>query len=734
MRYATFLCLLAGVLVGCPLAIPASAEEGMYPMSELKQLDLAARGIDLTAEQLFNTQDVSLVDGVCRVNGCTGSFVSPQGLIITNHHCAYAAIQKASTAERDYLTDGFVAASLQDEIPASDYTVRVTEDYRDVSQQVLASVEPSMAPLQRAEAIEKRCKELELAAEAEFPGLRAEVAEMFAGKTYVLFLYTYLKDIRLAFAPPAAIGNFGGEIDNWMWPRHTGDFSFMRAYTAPDGSSATYSPENVPYRPKRFVQVAPQGVQEGEAVFLLGYPGRTARHKTSAFVRSEYEVRLPTVVDHYQWQMQVLEEAGQQDRAVEIKHASRIRSLANVEKRSRGQIKGIRQADIIGQRQSEEAALQTFIEADAQRAAQYGTLLKELASAHNQIARSLPLELHLEQLRAACQTLGNAWFVIDAAHQRRKPDVEREPAYMERNWQQSVQQLHTSLSDFHPATDAALLAGLLDRLAHLPATDEPGTDAPAVHDIAGLQPWLADPQSLSQRARQLVQQSQLGERQFIDHCLQQTPEELAQSPDPGLILGLQLYPTFVQLRQRNKARDGQLSRLYADLIAVKQEFLKRDFVPDANGTLRLTCGTIRGYSPEDAVIKTPITSLTGVIEKTTGVEPFITPPAVVQAYQARQFGPFHLPAIDDLPVCILYDTDTTGGNSGSPIFNGSGQLVGVNFDRCFEATINDFAWDQRTSRSIGVDIRYVLWLTGVVYQAEPLLTEMGVELRRTGGR
>lgn len=707
---------LSLIVLAASLHPPAQADEGMFPMSELSQLDLAAKGIQLTADQLFNPQAVSLVDGVCRVNGCTGSFVSPQGLIITNHHCAYGAIQKASTAEHDYLEFGFVAKSLGDEIPALDYTVRVTEDYRDVSAEVLSAIDDLMTHLERTRAIEKRRKELEIAAEQAHVGLRAEVAEMFAGKTYVLFLYTYLKDVRLAFAPPAAIGNFGGEVDNWMWPRHTGDFSFMRAYTAPDGSSATYAADNVPYRPKRFIQVAPRGVEENEAVFLLGYPGRTARHKTSAFLRSEYEVRLPAIVDLYQWQMEVLTTAGQQDRAVEIKHAARMRTLANVEKRSRGQLKGMRRAESIQRRTAEEAALQAFIQAEPARAAQYGIVLEELASAHAQIATAIPVELHLDQLRSACQALGNAFFVYDATMERQKPDLDREAAYMDRNWEQSLQALRTSLSDYHAATDAVMLAGLLERLSRI----EAARNVPELSEV------LAEPNTLADRCQQLIAATRMGESAFIDECLAKTPQELAAVKDPLLQFVVRLYPTYMRVRELEKDRDGQLSRLYASLIAVKQQFLKQDFIPDANSTLRFTSGTIRSYSPEDAVVKTPISTLSGVIDKATGVDPFIVPPIVLEKYRARQFGPFLNPRLGDVPVAILYDTDTTGGNSGSPVFNGRGELVGVNFDRCFEATINDFAWDQRTSRSIGVDIRYVLWITGIVYGAQHLLEEMNV--------
>ena len=716
---STVLLLLSLMLASIPTA--TRGEEGMYPISELGSLNLKARGLELTADQLFNADPnrTSLVDGICRVNGCTGSFVSPQGLIITNHHCAYGAIQKASNPKRDLLRDGFHASSLQDEIPAPDYQVRITESYEDVSSRVLSSVDNDMTFLERTKAIQRRMKELELAAEKRHPGLRAEVAEMFAGKTYVLFLYTYLKDVRLVFAPPQSVGNFGGEIDNWEWPRHTGDFSFMRAYTAPDGSSATYSPDNKPYQPKRFVQVQPRGVEDGDAVFLLGYPGRTARHKTASFLDYEQKVRLPLVVELYQWQISVMQQAGRADRDVEIKLASRMRGLANVEKRSRGQLKGLRRANIADTRRRRESELQAFIQADARRAEQYGDVLKRIGEVYDEMGRSRPLEAHLVQLRSASRALAFAHTLVEAAHQRELPDLDRESAYTKRNWPQTLDRLKASVGDYDPSTDQKLLAGMLSRLASIQGAVR---TAPALRDV------LASPDAISEAAATWIAATRCGDWEFLESGLDKTPAQLRELGDPILTLACDLYPTYLALRDRGKERDGKLSRLYGDLIDVKQQFEAARFIPDANATLRMTIGRIRSYSPEDAVIRTPITSFRGVLEKTTGQSPFDTPARVVQAYRAGNVGQFASSTLDDLPVAILYDTDTTGGNSGSPIFNSKGELVGVNFDRCFEATINDFAWNQDYSRSIGVDIRYVLWVTGVAYDAKHLLKEMGVSV------
>lgn len=698
------------------VALAAVADEGMYPISSIGQLDLNRKGLAIAPEEIFNPNETCLVDGICRVNGCTGSFVSPSGLIITNHHCAYGALQSASTPQRDYLADGFQARTRAEEVIAKGYTVRITESYSDVSQQVLSVVTPEMSYLDRTKAIERRCKELEKQAEAATPGQRAEVAEMFAGKTYVLFLYTYLKDVRLVFAPPASIGNFGGEVDNWEWPRHTGDFSFLRAYTAPDGSSADYSPNNVPYRPKRFIQVASQGVDEGDFVFLLGYPGTTSRHKTASFLRYEQDVRLPFIVELYNWQIATMEAAGRDDRAVAIKLAARMRGLANVEKRSRGQLKGLRRAAIVPQRQREEAELMKFIRSDRQRNARYGSVLTEIDSVYQSMTDAAAYELTLDHLHSASRSLAIAFVLFDAASERLKDDLEREDAYMDRNFDQTIKSLMLVVDDLHLPTDKIMLDGMLERLSKIDRARQ----------LPRLAAALSSPDKSKSTVDQWLDKTRLDEPEFVQQCLKMSPDQLLRTDDPLVKFIAELYPAYLELRQLDKARSGQLDKSYGQLVEIKQQFLSRDFVPDANGTLRLTYGRIRGYSPEDGVVKMPITTLKGVIDKATGQEPFVLPERVRQLYEAKDFGPFVHPRLGQVPVGILYDADTTGGNSGSPVMNAKGQLVGVNFDRAFEATINDFAWNESYSRSIGVDIRYCLWLTSKVYGAAHLLEEMGV--------
>ena len=537
---------------------------------------------------------------------------------------------------------------------------------------------------------------------------------MFTGSKYVLFLYTYVKDVRLVFAPPSSVGAFGGDIDNWEWPRHTGDFSFMRAYVAPDGSTASYAKENVPYKPKRFIQVARQGVNDGDFVFLLGYPGRTARHKTASFLRYEENVRLPYVVDLYQWQINTMLADGKSDRSIALKHSSRSKSLANVEKRARGKLKGLRQKQLVAARADKEAKLLAFIEADPERRAKYGSLISDLDKVYAEMTAKAPYEYNMTNLRSACRTLSFAFTIYDAAVERQKPELERESAYMDRNFDQTKSRLMLGLRDLHIPTDKKMLTHMFERLAKVPEAVE----VKALSDVLGA--------NASGFVDSMYDGTKLNDAKFVEDCLGKSPEELVATDDKFLKFIADLYPTYKEMRETGEAREGQLAQLYGTLIEAKMAFLKTDFVPDANATLRLTYGHIKGYSPADAIYKYPITTLKGVIEKTTGEEPFVTPQRIQDLYNQRDFGQFAHPKLGEVPVGILYDTDTTGGNSGSPIFNANGELVGVNFDRAFEATINDFAWNKSYSRSLGVDVRYALWITGKVYGATHLLEEMGV--------
>ncbi len=696
-----------------------TAEEGMYPISEIHQLNLQEKGLEITALDVYNPDGISLIDGICKVGGCTGSFVSENGLILTNHHCAYGAVQRASTTEHDYIKNGFLAETQADEIPAKGYTVRITESYRDVSDEVLSAVTDDMDFAERTKAIERKMKEIIKRAEDEHPSKRADVSEMFIGKTYVLFIYTYLKDIRLVYAPPRSIGNFGGEVDNWMWPRHTGDFSFMRAYVAPDGSSADYAEDNVPYQPKTFLKVAPDGVDEEDFVFILGYPGRTYRHRTSYYVAYQEEVRMPFVVDWYQWQIRVMQELSKENREVALKMLSPIKGLSNTEKNYRGKLIGLGRLNLVEKKRQQEKKMQQFIEADPERKETYGNLLKEIGTIYQEIRERADYELILSYLRRSSNLLIWAYTVYETSIERQKDDLERKSAFMDRNFDRTKQRTVMGLRNYYEPADKIVFREMLIRAARLPA----GQKIDAVENIVGQKDLV---QAIDQFIAKAYAKSKLANEEVLNDAFGRTPKQVKKMDDPFVRLAINLYPIYQKLEETQETRQGKLDKLHAQLIDVKKEFLATDFVPDANGTLRLTFGHIRGYSPRDAVYYQPITSTNGVLQKTTGEEPFDTPEKLIELIKAEEFGQFYKESVEGVPVAILYDMDTTGGNSGSPILNARGEMVGINFDRAFEATINDFAWSQDYSRSIGVDIRYVLWVTQEFGGADYLLEEMGV--------
>lgn len=708
------LILISAVLI---LAAELPADEGMWPLSELQRLNLQEKGLRMDPSLIYDPSKQSLLYAVVEV-GATGSFISPDGLIITNHHVAFGSVVAASTPEKDYLKNGFLARTRAEEIPAAGRTARITESFQDVSARVLSVLKKNMSYADRTRTIEQQIKKIVAEAEKANPGKRAEVAEMFPGKTYWLFLYTVLRDIRLVYVPPLAIGNFGGEDDNWMWPRHTGDFTLMRAYVAPDGKPAEYSEKNVPYRPRTYLKVNPGGVREGDFVFLLGYPGRTYRHLPASYIAYEQNVRMPAVADWYEWQINLMEEMSKAGREVALKHDSRIKGLANTMKNYRGKLAGLRRLNYLAQKRQEEAALQEFIQADPKRRALYDQVLPELEKIYGDMGLEYPRLFVLENLRRSVILFQNAMTVLEAAIERQKPDLERNAAYMDRNFNQTRQRLALGLrTNFYLPTDVAIFKELLKRALALPEARK----------IEALSRLAASGINLDEVVDNLFKSTRISDPEFIRSLWDKKPEEIRQVDDSFLKLAGELYPEYKKLEENNRTRKGQMDELQAKLVDIRQEFLGRQFIPDANGTLRLTYGRVEGYEPRDAVYYRPFTTVRGIMEKTTGHEPFDTPPGLLQLISQKNFRRFINPDLDTIPVCLLYSTDTTGGNSGSPIIDADGRLVGVNFDRAWEATINDFTWSQRFSRSIGVDIRYVLWILQDFAGAGQLLEEIGIK-------
>ncbi len=701
------------------------SEEGMFPLSEIHKLDLKVRGFAIESAELYNPRGISLIDGIIDLDGCTASFVSNDGLILTNYHCAFGAIQTLTTPECDYLQNGFHAADRCAELPAKRYSVRLIESYRDVSREVLSVLSDKMTHAQRSKAVEEKMKRLVVAVEKGLPGKRAEVAEMFRGKTYVLFVYDYIKDVRLVYAPPRSIGEFGGETDNWMWPRHTGDFAFMRAYVAPDGSNAEYSAQNIPFHPKKHLQIAAEGVKSGDFVFALGYPGSTHRHKSSHYLAFEEDVRLPLINGLYRWIIDLKEKMSTSDRATAIKLSASLKGLWNAMKRNLGQLKGLKDLRLADRRRQDEAALQRFIDADPARRKKYASLLDGLGRVYAEKTARAPRDMVLSNLLSSriSTLMGNAFRIVEAAYERPKEDTRREEDYMERNFNLTEKRMTMALRDYYEPAEKAVLKQMLQRAVALPP-------AQAIPAIKALINDSEAEKAIDVFLEKAFAATQLKSPETVSAWLKKPVAELQALDDPFIKLAFAIYPDHCELKEAEKGEKGILDPLLAQLVDAKREFLGKDFIPDANGTLRLTHGRVRGYAPADAMHMAPFTTVSGLLEK-HAVHPdspdYDAPQKLLDLAAARDYGRYAHPELNDVPVAMLYDMDTTGGNSGSPVFNARGELIGLNFDRVYEATINDFAWDESYSRSIGVDIRFILWSLAKFSGAERLLTEMGMQ-------
>jgi hypothetical protein len=413
-----------------------------------------------------------------------------------------------------------------------------------------------------------------------------------------------------------------------------------------------------------------------------------------------------------------MEALGKGDRAVALKHDARIKGLANTMKNYRGKLLGMKRLHLADNKRGEEALLQQFIDADPQRKVLYGTVLEDIGKVYQEMSDHAMSELVLDNLRSSPTVLGLAFTIYESSLELQKPDLERLPAFTERNLANTKQGLRQALRNYYEPTDKAFLKYIVMQALALPESQR--------IDAIDRQFRGQSEQELDRTIDNAFARTQLTDGDAVVALFGKQPGELDQLRDPFIAAASMLYPTYQQLREVRQRREGALSKLSALLVDVKQQYQKTNFIPDANSTLRLTFGRIKGYSPVDATYFKPITTLSGVVEKTTGSDPYATPQKVLDLYKAKDFGRYKSPKLKDVPVAILYDMDTTGGNSGSPVLNAKGELVGVNFDRAYEATINDYAWSESYSRSIAVDIRYVLWVTEKVGGATHILKEIGV--------
>jgi len=696
----------------------ANPDEGMYPLSDLNRAGLKKAGLKISEKDIYNPGQVGLVDALVQVSGCTGSFVSNRGLIITNHHCAFSAVQLASTAINNYLKNGFVAQNQEQEIEAKGLKIRITDSYEDVSNKILNAVANIKDPVERINTIKRKQEELVKQAEKEDPTIKAEVSEMFIGKSYVLFRYKTIEDVRLVYIPRQNIGEFGGETDNWVWPRHTGDYSFLRAYVGKDGKSAPFSKDNVPYQPKKHLKVNPNGVRENDFTFILGYPGKTFRHRPAQYIQYQQEYLLPYVSNLYDFQNRQMEEAGKDNTDIALSLATRIKRNANVLKNYRGKLKGLRGIDLLATKRQEDEALAAFILSKSDLKNKYGTLLNDIADYYKMSDQDALKELWINNIYNSTSLLKVA---RDLNMLKNALAKEKSPHAAKQLFDLNVETLKKSIKEtyesYNKQADQRIFTKMLQDAVAFQGKNQ----------LASIQQLQLNDETAQTFATEMIKGTKLGDQHYMLNTILADAGSLQKFEDKLMSFQNDLNNDISLFAAEQKRREGILNKLMGDYVAVKEVFQSKNFIPDANSTLRLTYGHIKGYSPADATYMKPFTTLAGIIEKgNLGLAEFDYPQEIKTAYLNKNFGPYLQKDLGSVPVNILYDMDTTGGNSGSPIMNAQGELIGVNFDRAYDATINDFAWNESYSRSIGVDIRYVLWVADKIDNAHFILKEMGI--------
>jgi hypothetical protein len=698
------------------IAQTAIADEGMYPLSEIAKLKLKEAGLQIPIEQIYNPNGTSLIDALVNVGGCTGSFVSAQGLIITNHHCAFGAVQQASTPENDYLTNGFVANAKEQELEAKDLTCRITLAYKDVSAEVLKDLS-GLEPAVRLKTIEERIKKIEERAKASNPELSFEVSEMFIGKSYILFTYQTILDVRIVYVPNRQIGEFGGETDNWVWPRHTGDFSFLRAYMGPDGKPAKYSKNNVPYSPKKFLNVNASGIKENDFVFILGYPGRTFRNRPAVYVEQQYNYTLPYISDLYTWQNNTMEELSKGMKEVELAMATKIKRNANVLKNYQGKMLGLERTGLINEKKKVDQAILEMINNDLELKKRYGTLFLNINELYEAYNKDMKRNLVLNMLTRS-SSIVSIGIEIEKLKQKlaKTPEAEKEKVFEAGN-KRLMQYADNLYQDFYLPIDMKLFGRSVEDASKL-AKDSRIT---AIDNRLKIE---SNPFAL---ANLIINQSEMKSLKETKGLLNVRMNDFVNKSNAFTKFCEELLNQMNAINKVNEERDGKLNQLMGDYIDVKQLYAKSSFIPDANSTLRFTYGYIKGARTQDGLRYAPITSIRGILEKgSTDNTEYAYPKIIKTLYENKDWGTFKDEKLGTVPVAFLYNLDTTGGNSGSPIMDANGNLIGVNFDRSYEATINDYAWNKDYSRSIGVDIRYVLWVAQKVDKANMVLSELGI--------
>jgi hypothetical protein len=697
------------------LSLNSWATEGMWLPLMLKAMqdDMQAQGMKLTAEDIYSVNQSSLKDAVVSFGGfCTGELISDQGLILTNHHCGYGAIQDHSTVKNDLLTDGFWAMNKSQEKTNEGLFVTFLVRMEDVTDQILTGLSEGMNEEERQKLIDQHIEEVSTKA-TEGTGYGAIIKPFFYGNEYYMFITETYEDVRLVGAPPSSIGKFGGDTDNWMWPRHTGDFSLFRVYAGPDGKPAKYSPENIPLKPKAHLPVSLDGVQEGDFTMVFGFPGRTQEYLTSDAVNMLMEQTNPHRIDIRDKRLEIMADHMAKNDTVRIQYASKYASVANYWKKWIGENRGLKQLNTLEAKKEQEKMFTEWVNADDVRKSQYGNLLPQFADLYKQqqkvdlastYRREAIFGVDLMRLASAMSTLATESIPAENFNQQR----DRYTSFVDRHFK-----------NYDLKTDRELFTEmLLMYKENVPLRYQSGEMVRIPNTHGAVEAF----------AKYIYDKSVLTDRKKVENLLADYPANRAVRKlrnDVG-------YKFFSEIQEIYDQRiapvyaetDPKLELLYrtyvAGLRSMKEDSL---YYPDANSTMRISYGIVDGYKPADGVRYKHYTTLVGIMEKEDPTnEEFIVPARLKEIYLTKDYGKY---AEDEyMPVCFIASNHTTGGNSGSPVIDAQGRLIGLNFDRTWESTMSDIDYSADICRNIAVDIRYVLLIIDKFAGAGHLVDEM----------
>jgi hypothetical protein len=702
----------------------AIADEGMWQPHQLPSIasELTQAGLKLNPNDLTDLTGFPM-GAIVSLGGCTASFVSDKGLVASNHHCVYGSVQYNSTAENNLLANGFLAKSFDEELPATPGSrIYVTEEINDVTSLIKGSITDNMSGSDRYKAIDKNSKTLVAECESD-DKYRCSVVNFHGGLEYYLFKQLTIRDVRLVHAPASSVGKYGGDIDNWMWPRHTGDYGFYRAYVGKDGQPADFSKDNVPYEPKHHLKVNKSSVDEDDYIMVLGYPGRTNRYRTALEVENQFTWTYPKAKNYREELIELIHTESAPESEARIKYESTLASLANYAKNYGSMIKSYNKGTTLSRKQQLEKDLTAWINSSKTRKAKYGKALTGLNKLLKQDQSTQARDLILGYLRYN-KMLSTAYRLHRLAVENKKPNVERERGYQERDIARFEQGMKTFNRRYDANIDQKILSAMLAHYVELPKSER----IAAIDKFFGLEHGL-NKKALTAKLDKMYKKSKLANQETRLAWMNKSVKDFENSSDPFIQLAVNTFTVRKALEEKDEELSGNIQAYRPKYMEALIAYFNDKDLPvyaDANSTLRITYGNVKGYSPRDGLTATPYTTLEGILEKDTGVKPFNSSQKQLDLIKSKSYGEYAKKELGSVPVNYLGTLDITGGNSGSPTLNDKAEFVGLVFDGVYESIIGDWDYDTKLNRSIHVDIKYMLWVMEHVDGATNLIEEMDI--------